>query len=62
MHMCFSYKVAYVFWVDVGQVKSIRSLLTGSKSNIWNISSGVAIRQVSACAGRILTRRIFLDG
>lgn len=48
MHMCFSYKVAYVFQVDVGQVKSIRSLLTGSKSNIWTISSGGAIRQVMA--------------
>lgn len=36
------------FQVDVGQVKSIRSLLTGSKSNIWTISSGLAIRQVMA--------------
>lgn len=48
MHMCFSYKVAYVSQVDVGQDKSIRSLLTGSKSNIWTISSGGAIRQVMA--------------
>lgn len=44
----FPIKVAYVFQVEAGQVKSIRPLLTGSKSNIWTISSGVAIRQVMA--------------
>lgn len=31
IHMCFSYKAAYVFQVDVGQIKLIRSLLTESK-------------------------------
>lgn len=48
IHMCFSYKAAYGFQVDVGQIKLIRSLLTESKRNFWAISSKVAIRQVIA--------------
>lgn len=47
-HMCFSYKAAYVFQVDVGQIKLIRSLLTGRKRNFWVISSEVTIRQAIA--------------
>lgn len=48
IHMCFSYKAAYVFQIDVGQIKLIWSLLTWSKRNFWTISSGVAIRQAIA--------------
>lgn len=48
IHMCFSYKAAYGFQVDVGQIKLIRSLLMESKRNFWAISSEVAIRQVMA--------------
>ena len=62
IHMCFSYKAAYVFQVDVGQIKLIRSLLTGSKRNFWAVSSEATIRQVIPCTGRILTMWIFLDG
>lgn len=48
VHMCFSYKAAYVFQADVDQIKLIRSLLTKSKRNFWAISSEVAIRQAVA--------------
>lgn len=48
IHMCFSYKAAYGFQVDVGQIKLIRSLLMESKRNFWAISSEVAIRQAMA--------------
>lgn len=48
IHMCFSYKAAYVFQVDAGQIKLIRSLLTGSKRNFWAVSSEATIRQVIA--------------
>lgn len=44
IHMCFSYKAAYVFQVDVDQIKLIRSLLTESERHFWAISSAVAIR------------------
>lgn len=48
IHICFSYKAAYVFQVDVGQIKLIKSLLTGRKRNFWVISSEVTIRQAIA--------------
>lgn len=47
-HMWFSYKAAYVFQVDVSQIKLIRSLLTKSKRNFWAISSEATIRRVIA--------------